>query len=169
MWRNEISCAATQGDQRADGRSNSEGLRKRTGQGLVEKMKRKTYTALCRRVGDWWAISVPDVPRVHTQARRLDQVEDMARDAVALLLDLPEDSFDVVVEPVLPRSLQIEVERVRRLREKAEVVQREATAASADAVMDLASQAHLTVRDIGRILGISHQRADQLARPKAAS
>ncbi len=132
-------------------------------------MKRKTYTAQCRRVGGWWAISVPEVPRVHTQTRRLDQVESMARDAIALLLDVPENSFDVVVKPLLPRSLQVEVERVRRLREKADFVQREATAASAEAVLDLASRGHLTVRDIGRILGISHQRVDQLARTKVAS
>ncbi len=132
-------------------------------------MKRKTYTAQCQRVGGWWAISVLEVPRVHTQARRLDQVESMARDAIALLLDVPENSFDVVVKPLLPRSLQAEVERVRRLREKADSIQREATAASAEAVLDLAARGHLTVRDIGRILGISHQRVDQLARRKVAS
>ncbi len=132
-------------------------------------MKRKTYAVQCRRVGEWWAINVPDVPRIHTQARRLDQVEGMARDAIALLLDIREDSFNVVVKPVLPRPLQVEVERVRRLREKADSIQHEATAASAEAVLNLASKGHLTVRDIGRILGISHQRVDQLARPKVAS
>ncbi len=132
-------------------------------------MRQKAYRALCRRVGDWWAIDVPEVPRLHTQARRLDQVEEMARDAIALLLDIPDDSFDVVVQPVLPKRLKIEVERVRRLREEAEARQREATFASTKAVADLASIGHLTVRDIGRILGISHQRVDQLGRKKAAS
>jgi len=34
---------------------------------------------------------------VFTQARRLDRVEFMARDAIALLLDVPPDSFDVTV------------------------------------------------------------------------
>jgi predicted RNase H-like HicB family nuclease len=139
------------------------------GKDLVAKMRRKAYTAQCRRVGDWWAIDVPEVPRLHTQARRLDQVEGMARDAIALLLDVPDDSFDVVVQPVLPQRLKIEVERVRRLREEADAIQREATFASTKAVADLASKAHLTVRDIGRILGISHQRVDQLARKKAVS
>jgi len=130
-------------------------------------MKRKKYTVRCTRVGDWWAITVPDVPRLHTQARRLDQVEVMARDAIALLLNVPEDSFDLVLEPELPRPLQLEVKRVRRMREKAESMQRQATKVSAVAVSDLASKANLTVRDIGRLLGISHQRADQLARSKA--
>jgi hypothetical protein len=121
-----------------------------------------------RRVGDWWAIDVPEVPRIHTQARRLAQVEGMARDAIALLLDVPEDSFDVVVRPVLPERLKVDVERVRRLRDEAEAKQREATAASTKAVIDLSSKARLTVRDIGQILGMSHQRVDQLARKKIA-
>lgn len=46
-----------------------------------------TYTAVCRRSGRWWAISVPELKGVHTQARRLDQAEAMAGEAVALMLD----------------------------------------------------------------------------------
>jgi len=49
----------------------------------VETVSKPTYTAVCRRVGDWWAIDVPQIRGVHTQARRLDQVEAMARDAIS--------------------------------------------------------------------------------------
>ncbi|WP_405105727.1 hypothetical protein OG559_19495 [Micromonospora sp. NBC_01405] len=34
------------------------------------------------RSGNWWSISVPGLRGVHSQARRLDQVEDMAREYV---------------------------------------------------------------------------------------
>ena len=112
-------------------------------------MKRKTYTVHSRRVGDWWAIEVPGVPHVHTQARRLDQVEGTARDAIALLLDVPKSSFDVLVKPVLPKPLQRKVDQVRRLRRLADLSQRQATTASAYTVLDLASKGHLTVREIG--------------------
>ena len=78
-------------------------------------MKRKTYTARCQRSGDWWAISVPDLRGVHTQARRLEKAEAMVRDAIALFLDVPSDSFDVRIEPVLPRDLQGKVGRARRV------------------------------------------------------
>ena len=40
------------------------------------------------RSGRWWAITVPEIGRVFSQARRLDQVEDRAREALALLLDI---------------------------------------------------------------------------------
>jgi predicted RNase H-like HicB family nuclease len=49
-------------------------------------------------------MSVPEIKGLHSQARRLDQVEDMARDAIALMLDVPAESFAVEVRPELPRS-----------------------------------------------------------------
>ncbi len=130
-------------------------------------MKRKTYTARCQRSGDWWAISVPELRGVHTQARRLEKAEAMVRDAIALFLDVPSDSFDVRIEPVLPRDLQGKVGRARKVRGQAEVLQREAAIASAQVAADLVHTAHLTVRDAGRVLGLSHQRITQLL--KAAS
>lgn len=82
-------------------------------------MSRLTYTAVCRRVGDWWAIDVPEAQGVHTQARRLEQVEAMARDAVALLRNVPADSFDVTVEPHLDDEAELTLpasaEATRRL------------------------------------------------------
>ncbi len=34
-------------------------------------------TAKVTHTGDWWAIAVPEVPGLFTQAKRLDQVEEM--------------------------------------------------------------------------------------------
>jgi len=130
-------------------------------------MKRKTYTARCQRSGDWWAISVPELRGVHTQARRLEKAEATVRDAIALFLDVPSDSFEVRIEPVLPRDLQGKVGRARKVRGQAEVLQREAAIVSAQVAADLVHTAHLTVRDAGRVLGLSHQRITQLL--KAAS
>lgn len=42
-------------------------------------------TAHITRSGRWWAIEVPDVPGLHTQARRRDQIEAMVIDAGAAL------------------------------------------------------------------------------------
>jgi predicted RNase H-like HicB family nuclease len=68
-------------------------------------MTRPRYDAVCTRAGDWWAVDVPSVPGLHTQARRPEEVEAIVRDALALLLEVPSDSFDVwvtVVGPSLP-------------------------------------------------------------------
>ena len=57
------------------------------------------------RDGRWWLVRVPEVPAAFTQARRPDQVEAMAREVIALLLDVPEDAFDLRLEPVVPAEI----------------------------------------------------------------
>lgn len=121
-----------------------------------------TYTAQCVRSGDWWAIVVPEVPGVFSQCRRLDQVEDMARDAVALILRVPSNSFDITVVPVLPPEVAAEIDAARELRQTADAAQRDATTAAREVSRKLLERCHLTVRDIGRLLGVSHQRVSQL-------
>lgn len=122
---------------------------------------RPTYTARCVRSGGWWAISVPEVPGVHTQARRLEQAEVMAREAIALVLDVPEDAFDVVLAPELPPELERAVAAMGRQKQEAAEAQRAATEASAATARALVD-AGLTVRDAGRVLGLSYQRVAQL-------
>ena len=46
------------------------------------------YRVRAVRSGGWWAITVPELPGVFSQARRFDQVEAMAREAIALMLDI---------------------------------------------------------------------------------
>ncbi len=48
----------------------------------------RAYRVRAVRSGSWWAITVPELPGVFSQARRLDQVEAMAREAIAMMLDV---------------------------------------------------------------------------------
>ena len=113
------------------------------------------------RTDGWWAIKVPDLPGVFSQARRLEQVPTMARDAVAAFLDVRPDSVDIEVRPRLADGLDALVTRAKRVREAAELMQREAVDLTRTAVISLAD-AGLTVRDIGRVVGLSHQRVAQI-------
>src|SRR5205085_8759172 len=112
------------GAEGADGRQHLPRPRSGVGKELVA-MSNKTYTAICERTADWWTITVDPEPNRHviTQARRLGQVEETARDAIALLLGTPAESFDIVVEVRLPPS-------VRRLLDRAVDLRREAALAS---------------------------------------
>lgn len=120
-----------------------------------------TYTAVCRRSGGWWAISVPELKGVHTQARRLDQVEGVVREAIALFLDVAPDGFEVVVKPEVPDEVDQARQARRALRHAEESAER-ATRAAAEALI----KQGLTVRDAGILLGISPQRVSQITSTK---
>ena len=54
-----------------------------------------------------WVISVPELRGVFSEARRREDVEAMARDAVALYLDVPEDSFDLTIHEIQRSSARV--------------------------------------------------------------
>jgi hypothetical protein len=133
---------------------------------MVEIMT--TYTARCRRSGRWWAIEVPEVNGgIYSQARRLDGVEAMARDAIALTLDVSPTTFEVDVVPVLPEEWETELEEAREARRSAAAAERLAQAAL-DRVVRRLIDAGLTVRDVGALLGLSYQRIAKRANRSAA-
>lgn len=74
---------------------------------------RPTYTVNTERTDAWWAVTVSGLPGVFSQASRLDQVEGMAREAIALYLDASPDSFDVTVRQV-PEDTNQHVEAIGR-------------------------------------------------------
>jgi hypothetical protein len=59
--------------------------------------ERPIYKARAVREGDRWALRVDGVPGVQTQARRQEDVACTARDGLALVLEVPEDSFDLAI------------------------------------------------------------------------
>ena len=118
-------------------------------------------TAKAERSGGWWAVEVPEVPGLFTQAKRLDQIDGMVRDAAALLTGEPEASFDVAVEPVVPESVASSLGRSHHLTEEAARLQRDA-AEEARKAAQLMQAEGMTVRDIGRVMGVSFQRVSQI-------
>src|SRR2546427_13179836 len=92
--------------------------------------ERNAYVVEAVRDEDgWWIVEIPQVEGAMTQAPRLDQVEEMARDVISLLLEVPADSFDLVVKPKLVEPLASQVAAARELRQEAERSQLRATAA----------------------------------------
>lgn len=124
---------------------------------------RPQYTARAVRSGRWWAIEVPDVRGAFSQAGRLDQVEGMAREVIGLMAQVPEDSFDVIVEPDLSSlgELRAVIERAVQERERAAAAQDSASAAIRDAVAQIRASG-FTTRDAGALVGVSPQRISQL-------
>jgi predicted RNase H-like HicB family nuclease len=118
-------------------------------------------TAIAERSGKWWAVEVPEIDGLFTQAKRLDKVPYMVRDAAALLTGEPEDSFEIVVTVKMDGVLEQAVEAAVRAAALAAESQVQASALTRRAAHTLAEEG-MTVREIGKLLSLSPQRAQQL-------
>lgn len=130
------------------------------------------YRVNASRDGKFWMLEItgPGLKRSGaTQVRRLDQAEDMVRDWLATRFDLYEEAArEIVIEPVLPAKEHSVVEAARSKRHAAEEAQRAALEATTRAAREL-SKHDLTTRDIGALLGISHQRVSQMVNAKSVT
>ena len=126
-------------------------------------MSTKTYTARCEWDDSrWWVVTVPELPGAVTQCRRIDQVAGDVDEVIALLTGERPGDYELRVDPHLPGAPGETAARANALRAHSEQVTAEAQAAAAEAVRAL-REAGLTFRDIGSLVGMSYQRAHQIA------
>lgn len=122
------------------------------------------YKVEVTRDGKWWMLSVPELGEL-TQARRLSEAERMAREVIAVTLDIRLSAVHVNLKVGKVGSVNHPDEHARAIRarrEEAKRLEREAAAEASQLARDLAA-AEVPMRDIGTMLGVSHQRAHQLA------
>lgn len=119
-----------------------------------------SYAVTARLDGRFWYIEIPALDGA-TQARNVGEIETMARDYIASVTDTPESSVTVDISLVLPAPVREHLETASRLRAEEAAARTGAAEASRAAAREL-KQAGLTMRDVGAVLGISHQRAQQL-------
>jgi hypothetical protein len=127
-------------------------------------MSDRTYTVTVTREGRWWMVHIPELDGL-TQARRLAEAELMSREWIAVTLGVPLN--DVSVEVTVERVGRVDVAKrlaaIRRERERATELEREAIQHTAALAKELAAE-DVPVRDIGAALGVSFQRAHQLVK-----
>lgn len=123
-----------------------------------------TYRVTAIRDADWWSLVAVDVDgrEVASQARRLDQADAAIREAIALVLDVEEDTFDVEITPDLS-NIEVSggtLEALELRRDLAELTSR-ARRQTPAAVAEL-RRAGLTVRDVAQLLGVTPSRVSQI-------
>ena len=123
-------------------------------------MTRRTYEVIAQRDGNYWMLRVPAVER-STQALRLDQAEEMARDLIAIMTGKPADSFDVEIKTNIDPELTALVSEAALAKAEAVERQKVASLVQRQAVSKLTESGY-TVRDTGRLLGLTYQRVAQL-------
>lgn len=120
----------------------------------------KDVTARVTRSDGWWAVSVDEIPGLFTQARRLDQVADMVRDAASLL---GVGVGTVEVQPALDSDSQRMLEELEAARKEAEEKQRISSGLTREVIRRFRDEG-LTLRDIASLVGLSQQRVAVLSK-----
>lgn len=119
------------------------------------------YTVRAERSGKWWVLQAVEAPGAISQVSRLDQAGDIV-EAIAFVTGEPTESISFRLEPVMPAEVQHVLAEAERLREVSRTAQHEAAEETRRAARTLRDELHLTIREVGAMLGVSYQRAHQL-------
>lgn len=120
------------------------------------------YDVTARRWALGWELHIDGVGV--TQARSLATADKMAREYIALTLDLGDDTdIGVRITPELDASLAAETRAAHEASRRAEQARDEAARRARAVVHDLKS-AGLSSSDVAIVLGVSTQRVSQLVK-----
>jgi predicted RNase H-like HicB family nuclease len=121
----------------------------------------KNYVAVYKRdpESDAWLVGIKGIPGCHTYGRTLRQAETRIREALALWLDREPEGLEITPQwPAEVATLATEVSQARYAAAKSAQT---AGVATAEAARKL-DRMGLSRRDTADVLGISHQRVQQL-------
>jgi predicted RNase H-like HicB family nuclease len=127
----------------------------------------KVYRVVVTREGDDWLATVPELPGAHTDARSLRTLDGYIREAIAVVEGLAADTEnDLVLDYEFhtgDEMVDALVAEARQARHQAEAEQRRASELTMRALTQLVERSpSLSRRDTAALLGISHQRVQQL-------
>ena len=112
-----------------------------------------------------WLAEIEEIPQVHTYGRTLGKARQYLADALALWLNEPIDKLKDRIEyrpAALDPTLLKKVHEAIAAREIAEGATNAAGELMTTAAQALTADAKLSLRDAAELLGISHQRVQQL-------
>jgi predicted RNase H-like HicB family nuclease len=105
--------------------------------------------------------TLDDKNTAHTQGRTLEVTKERMREAVQALLDVEPSKFEIIDEVKLPPAVRRKVAArsaaEKRSRDQA-VRARRAAKEATEALLGVG----MSLRDVGTILGVSRQRAEQI-------
>lgn len=124
-------------------------------------------TAKAFRDGQWWGVTVPEVPGALTQAKRLDQVEAAARGAVADLLMVDPATINIALEIEIPAAERQNIENAKLHLEEAQAAVKRAAELNSATIKQLRSNGY-TTREVAILMGLTPGRVNQIEHKHAA-
>lgn len=122
-----------------------------------------SYTVTATREAGWWSLVARNVGdrEVASQARRLDQADQAIREAIALVLDVDGQSFDIEIVPELSDTVSEQTVELLDVRQRLAELSKRSQLLTPGAVAELRA-AGLTVRDVAELLGVTPSRVSQI-------
>lgn len=121
----------------------------------------KTYEATVAREGQEWRVAIPELS-LEGRAARLSKAEGVARSLIAQEGGNDPASIAVTVVPVADPAVLAALAQADATAKEGEELVRKAARMRTAAVREYVHAQGLTVRDAAALLGISHQRVQQL-------
>lgn len=122
----------------------------------------KTYTTRATRVPGGWRLQCEQLPGAISEVRKLAHAEESQREAIAFVADVDEAEVgDVQLVIDLGHDMARRVDELSELSEQRRRLQEAESRERAGIARKLLEQ-DLSLRDVGAILGISHQRVAQI-------
>lgn len=123
-----------------------------------------SYKVEVTRDDRWWMIYIPDIDEL-TQARRIGEVELMARELIAVSTDQLLNDISVTVTSITVAGMgdvATTASEAQHLREEAQRLE-QASLEAAKRFAQGMTEKGVPVRDVAELLGVSPQRISQLA------
>ena len=124
-------------------------------------MTRMLYHVDAYQSDKWWVLQVQELPNAISQVKSLDQADEWIREAINIVSDEPEDSFDVEIIPVVGEELEAALAEAREFAAELDQFQRRMVRMYRSVMLDL-SKLLTKGKDIAAILKVSPQRVSQL-------
>jgi predicted RNase H-like HicB family nuclease len=128
-----------------------------------------TYTAVYELdTNKWWFVHIDEIPGCHSRGGNIAAARRNILEAASALLEVDESELVIEDDVQLPEPLRKAVAVARQRRAEAEQVRGAAQEATDEALRTLnGSGLGLSTRDMGDLLGVSHQRVNQVLSGKA--
>lgn len=128
-------------------------------------MKKSVTVSYERDEKGWWVASVKGIPGCHTQGRSIGQARTRIREALeAAAPDLQRVELKEVMK--LPTKAKQVLARRQAAQRRLAAHEEKAQELTRQAIRTLVRDLDLSVRDAGALLGISHQRVQQLVQDR---
>jgi hypothetical protein len=124
-----------------------------------------TYRATISREDPWWVATVEGVGA--TESKTIADLEDMVTDLIVVMRDLDKPDFNVIWDYDLPDEAAGALKDYQRSRREHKAAERRYNEDAARAAIAL-DHANLSSREAAQLMGLSHQRVQQLRSRKAS-